>query len=185
MAHKLENDARMAYRVSGGHPWHINETKDLCVGIQDEATDLDLFQASGLAGWKVIRMPLLVQGMHQTRPFNGYKALVRSTDGKELGVCTNDYTPVQNDQIWEFFRKFCSEGGMRLETAGSLCGGKKVWGCAKIAGQSFTINGNDTTDMYATFSTGHEPSYATQADVTGIRVVCYNTLSMARECGDT
>lgn len=184
MAHNIASDDKMAYRLSGGHPWHINETRDRSIAVADDASDLDLFKASGLADWKVIRMPLLIQGKTETRVFDGYKALIRSTDGKTLGVCTDDYTPVQNDQIWEFFSKFCTEGGMKLETAGSLCGGKKVWGCAKIEGQGFVVNGEDVTNMYAMFSTGHEPGYATQADVTSIRAVCDNTVSMIRECVD-
>lgn len=175
MAHRIESDDTMAYRESGGLTWH-----GLGTPVGDEMEDRAFFSAAGL-DWKVIKLPVLIQGKTEQRPANGWRALVRSTDGKCLGMATDEYQPVQNAEVWEFFRRFCDAGEMKLETAGSLCGGAKVWALAKMPG-SFSLPNrpNDKTEMYCLFSTGHRPGFATQAELTAVRVVCHNTLDAAR-----
>lgn len=182
MAHEIERDDIMAYRASGGATWH-----GLGTPVGDDVTDEEFFRLSGL-DWRVVQMPLDIRGKIERREAKGYKALVRSTDGKLLGIATDDYHPVQNSAIWAFFREFCTAGNMTLETAGSLCGGTRVWGLGKINGAEFDVAGigngvKDKTKMYALFSTGHKPGFATQAEITSIRVVCNNTLNMARNGG--
>lgn len=111
-------------------------------------------------------------------------SLVRSTDGRELGVATKGFHPVQNSQIWEFFQKFCEAGEMSLATAGSLENGAKVWALGKTKYKFQVGDMGDVTELYALFSTGHEPGFATQAEPTSVRVVCKNTLNLARNAAD-
>lgn len=193
MAHRIEETDTMAYRASGGNTWH-----GLGKPVSDEATDEEFFALSGLAGWDPIEMEAAVVGRrpydtqapdrilkgenkyYQVRKDTGWKAIVRSDNGKTIAYATADYHIVRNRQIWDFFRNFSESGQMRMETAGSLCGGKKVWGLAKTQA-SFTLPGTtDRTDLYALFSTGHEPGFATMAGLTAVRVVCHNTLDLAR-----
>jgi phage/plasmid-like protein (TIGR03299 family) len=177
MSAGFEYSDSMAYRLSGGKPWH-----DFGVGLGDDLTDAEFFKASGL-DWKVVEMPLFIQGKREQRP-SRFKSLVRSTDGRELGVATNGYHPVQNAQVWEFFSKFCEAGKMHLETAGSLANGSKVWALAKTK-EFFETRPGDRTELFVLFSTGHEPGFATQAEPTSVRVVCNNTLNLARNASDT
>lgn len=193
MAHQIEDTDTMAYRLSGGLTWH-----GLGRPVMDDATDMEFFAQSGLAGWDPVEMEAAVVGRrpydtqapdrilnggdkyYQVRKAAGWKAIVRSDNGSVLAYATDDYHSVRNRRIWDFFRKFSDSGQMKLETAGSLCGGKKVWGLAKTQ-SSFTLPGTtDRTDLYALFSTGHQPGFATMAGLTAVRVVCHNTLDLAR-----
>jgi phage/plasmid-like protein (TIGR03299 family) len=174
MAHCIEQDDKMVYRLSGGAPWH-----DLGEGIGDEMSDQRFFDLA--LDWKVLEYPLMIQGRVEQRP-SKFKSLIRSSDGKELAVASKSYHPVQNTQIFEFFQKFCEAGKMKLETVGSLCGGTKVWALGKLGQQGFDVRPGDRTEMYALMSTGHEPGFATQANLTTMRVVCKNTLDVGRMC---
>ena len=62
---------------------------------------------------------------------SNYKANVRSSDGKVLGVVSDRYKIVQNARL-EFTDSLIG-GEVRYETAGSLNGGKKIWLLAKAA----------------------------------------------------
>ena len=56
----------------------------------------------------------------------GYRANVRSTDEAVLGVVSDRYRIVQNEEAFQFTDDLLGEG-VTYETAGSLQGGKKVW----------------------------------------------------------
>ena len=56
----------------------------------------------------------------------GYRANVRSTDEAVLGVVSDRYCIVQNEEAFQFTDDLLGEG-VTYETAGSLQGGKKVW----------------------------------------------------------
>lgn len=57
----------------------------------------------------------------------GYRANVRSTDDAVLGVVSDRYRIVQNEEAFQFTDDLLGEG-VTYETAGSLQGGKKS-GC--------------------------------------------------------
>lgn len=177
MAHRIESDDMLAFRMSEGKPWH-----GIGVPISDDAPDETLFAESGLGKWNPILYDVGIESKKSPgtwKGFDGWKAVVRSDNGKVLSVVTDSYRPVLNRDIWDFFSSFCSETGAHLSTAGSLCNGRRVWALAKLP-NSFTLGERDRTDMYVCLSTGHDASFATQADLTTIRVVCHNTLDATR-----
>ena len=61
----------------------------------------------------------------------GYRANVRSTDDAVLGVVSDRYRIVQNEEAFQFTDDLLGEG-VTYETAGSLQGGKKVWMLARL-----------------------------------------------------
>ena len=61
----------------------------------------------------------------------GYRANVRSTDDAVLGVVSDRYHIVQNEEAFQFTDDLLGEG-VTYETAGSLQGGKKVWMLARL-----------------------------------------------------
>ena len=61
----------------------------------------------------------------------GYKANIRSSDRKILGVVSDRYKVVQNTEAFSFTDELLGRG-VRYETAGSLQEGKKVWILARL-----------------------------------------------------
>jgi hypothetical protein len=64
-----------------------------------------------------------------------------------------------------------------------LDNGRVIWVLAKLdAGFDICLEGGlqDRTDMYCLMSSGYKSGFALQIDLTSVRVVCMNTLRMAR-----
>jgi len=107
--------------------------------------------------------------------------LFRSDTKDALGVVSDSYKVVQPREVLEFFRDWATAGGMTIESAGVLFGGKRYFATAKLA-QGVCVDGySDRIVPYALLSTSADGSLATEARWTTVRVVCNNTLSMARE----
>ena len=148
-------------------PWH-----GLGVVVEESPTSKDALRLAGL-NWSVEQRPIqTVDGV----PLNGFKANVRSTDKKVLGVVTDKYKIVQNDEAFAFTDALLGEG-ITYETAGSLQEGRKVWLLAKLP-HKYLISGDEVTP-YLVFSNSHDGSGAIKVAMTPIRVVCNNTLNLA------
>jgi len=106
------------------------------------------------------------------------EALVRSSDNKVLTQVGGNWEPCQNETAFEFFNEYCMEGGMQMDTAGSLKGGKMVWALAKV-NESFDVLKGDQVDSYLLFSNPHEYGKSIDIRFTPIRVSCMNTLAYA------
>lgn len=165
MSHEVET---MAY--ANEVPWH-----GLGVQVSDNLTPDQMLEAAGL-DWKVEKKALVVDELDHT--LTSHFAMVRDSDQKILGICGQEYQPTQNHDVFEFFDKFCKAGDMKMETAGSLHGGKRVWGLAKING-GFMLGGKDEVEGYILLDNPHIWGRSLQILFTPIRVVCNNTLTAA------
>ena len=148
-------------------PWHGLGTRVLTAPATKEALEV-----AGL-NWKVIQEPVYTEA---NELIEGYKANVRDSDRKVLGVVTNRYKVIQNEEAFSFTDSLLGEG-VRYETAGSLQGGKKVWLLARMP-QDYIITG-ERISPYLVFSNTHDGSGAIKVALTPIRVVCNNTLNLA------
>ena len=148
-------------------PWHGLGTKVLEAPTSKEALAL-----AGL-DWRVLQEPIYT-GTEEL--IDGYKANVRSSDRKTLGVVTDRYKVIQNDEAFAFTDELLGEG-VRYETAGSLQGGRKVWLLAHMP-HEYIISG-ERISPYLLFSNAHDGSSAIKVALTPIRVVCQNTLNLA------
>jgi phage/plasmid-like protein (TIGR03299 family) len=166
MSHEVET---MAY--AGEVPWH-----GLGVKVPGDLSPVQMLKKAGL-DWTVEAVPSFVEFKGE-RISTGQKSLVRSTDGKVLSNVGEGWFPVQNEEAFEFFNDFCAAGDMSMDTAGSLKGGKMVWGLGKIK-QSFELKGGDVVESYLLFSNPHEFGRCIDIRTTNIRVVCNNTLTFA------
>ena len=99
-------------------PWH-----GLGVQVRESPTSEDALWLAGL-GWKMLQKEIYTEGKIQVP---GYKANVRDTDGRVLGVVTDRYKVIQNEEAFAFTDALLGKG-VRYETAGSLQNGKK-YGC--------------------------------------------------------
>ena len=142
-------------------PWH-----GLGVRVEEAPSSQEALRLSGL-DWQVIQQPIAtVDGT----PIPGYRANLRDTDQQVLGVVTDRYRVVQNEEAFAFTDGLLGEG-VKYETAGSLQNGRKIWLLAKLP-DKYIIEG-DQIDPYLVFSS------SIKVAMTPIRVVCQNTLNLA------
>lgn len=148
-------------------PWH-----GLGVQVQEAPESKDALRLAGL-NWKVYQREVYTDSGIK---IEGYRANVRNTDNKVLGVVTERYKIVQNEEAFSFTDALLGKG-VRYETAGSLQEGKKVWLLARLP-KEYIISGEQISP-YLVFSNSHDGSAAVRVAVTPIRVVCNNTLNLA------
>lgn len=173
MAHELEfvnGKASMAY--SGDTPWH-----GLGVKVPADLTPQQMLEAANL-DWKVEKHPVFAN-INGVQVDVGRKALVRDRDQRVLDVISDDWQPCQNEEAFEFFNDFVAAGEMEMHTAGSLKDGKIVWALAKINESFELFGGRDKVDSYLLFTNPHSYGQSIDIRMTGVRVVCNNTLSMS------
>ena len=153
-------------------PWH-----GLGTMVLEAPTSERALIAAGL-NWKVRQEPIYV-GEHEW--IRGYKANVRDSDERVLGVVTDRYKVVQNDEAFAFTDSLLGEG-VRYETAGSLQDGRKVWLLARMP-QEYLIAGEQVSP-YLVFQNSHDGMGAIKVAMTPIRVVCNNTLNLALQSAE-
>lgn len=166
MSHAVET---MAY--AGELPWH-----GLGKAVHHDLTPEQMMKEAGLL-WTVSKQQAFIEIDGKKIPIDR-SALVRDTDGRILDTVTNDWCPLQNEEAFSFFNDFVRAGDMEMHTAGSLKGGKLVWGLAKIK-DGFTIGKNDHVESHLLFTNPHQFGKAIDIRFTPVRVVCWNTLSLA------
>ena len=105
--------------------------------------------------------------------------LFRNDTGAALGVVSDSYKVVQPAEVLEFFREWADKGGVTIESAGVLFGGRRYFATAKLADAVSVDGGRDKVVPYALLSTSADGSLATECRWTTVRTVCNNTLSMA------
>lgn len=120
------------------------------------------------------------QNAEEMRVVKDKVVLFRSDTKDALGVVSDSYKVVQPREVLEFFRDWATAGGMTIESAGVLFGGKRYFATAKLADGVCVDGYSDKVVPYALLSTSADGSLATEARWTTVRVVCNNTLSMAR-----
>ena len=107
---------------------------------------------------------------------DGFRANVRDSDNSVLGIVTDRYKVVQNNEAFAFTDALLGEG-VRYETAGALQGGRRTWMLARLPHQ-YIISGDEITP-YLVFMNSHDGTGAIKVAMTPIRVCCQNTLNMA------
>lgn len=166
MAHEVES----MYYVSNGAngrfvPWH-----GLGTPVEEAPNSYEALRVAGL-NWKVESKPVFVNN----KEVPNYVANVRDSDNSVLGIVTNRYKIVQNEEAFAFTDALIS-GDVRYETAGSLKNGKRIWLLAKLP-ETKVID--DVVVPYVCFTNTHDGTGAVQAIMSPIRVVCNNTLNLA------
>ena len=162
MAAKVENMFSVREK-----PWH-----GLGTIVMKAPTSADALRLAGL-DWLVVQEPVYTGYNEMVK---GYKANVRSSDRRVLGVVSDRYKVVQNTDAFSFTDELLGKG-VRYETAGSLQEGKTVWLLARLP-REYIIAG-ERISPYLVFSNTHDGSGSVKVAVTPVRVVCNNTLNLA------
>ena len=179
MAHELESQNGVASFASFREPaWH-----GLGTVFTEEKNTTEMLQAANLNGWNV-RLEDMETPSHLTSDKN-YQYVLRTnpTDNSQtdiLGVVGERYHVMQNEDLFSFGDNIL-DGGGRWETAGSLKGGRVVFGSLALERETVLDPSGvaDKIKTYLLINTSHDGSIAIQASITPVRVVCANTLNVA------
>lgn len=181
MAHNIfENDSVLTV---GEKPWH-GLGVNLSVAPQTGREALSIAKLD----WRVTKEPIFLQdgrmvhinGGAQPKTNGRYGAIVREDTQDILGVVGPGYTPLQNETIADIFDPLIADGTINIETCGSLFNGRRVWMLGKFnKGSQFVTDRHDQINRYLMLAHGHDGQLAVRFGFTYVRVVCWNTLSLA------
>jgi len=170
MAHEVETMFYNYGKTEEEHrrlvPWH-----GLGTPVEEAPTSADALKLAGL-DWKVEGKPIFTDNGIR---IPGYVANTRDNDGSVLGVVTEKYKIVQNEDAFAFTDSLIG-GEVRYETAGSLRNGKSTFLLAKLPDTKIL---DDDFGQYLCFTNTHDGSGAVKVMMTPVRVVCNNTLNLA------
>jgi len=165
----LENDYMFSGR--GEVPWHgIGAVLD-GVLTSDEA-----IKAARLT-WLVEQTPVYAAN-NWVEPIPGYFANVRDDTNEVLGIVSERYRIAQNKDVFSFADDIIGNGKIpcTYETAGSLFNGRKVFILVNMPKGRIV---GDEYQPYLALSNAHDGSACLEIFLTGIRIVCNNTLTAA------
>jgi len=148
-------------------PWHGLGTE-----VKEAPTSADALVYAGL-DWSVIQKDVYTE---DGTMIPGYKANLRDTDSAALGIVSDRYKVVQNEDAFRFTDDLLG-AGVVYETAGALQGGRKVWMLARMP-HRYIIAGDEIAP-YMVVMNSHDGSSGIKVAMTPIRVVCQNTLNLA------
>jgi phage/plasmid-like protein (TIGR03299 family) len=165
----LEND----YMFSGNGivPWHgIGSVLDGVLTSEDAIKEARL-------EWMVNQVPIYASN-NFAKEIPGYVANVRSDTKEVLGIVSQRYQIAQNKDVFAFADSLIENGKTKCtyETAGSLFNGRRVFMLVNMPERKIM---GDEYQPYLCLSNSHDGSSCLNVFLTGIRVVCNNTLSAA------
>ena len=179
MAHELETQNGKASFASFREPaWH-----GLGTVFTEEKTTAEMLDAANLNNWNVRLVDVEIPNTLTSDKSYQYVVRTNPTDKTQtdvLGVVGERYVPVQNEELFAFGDNIL-DGGGRWETAGSIRGGRVVFGSLALERETVLdpTGVADKVKTYLLINTSHDGSIAIQASITPVRVVCANTLNLA------
>lgn len=143
-------------------------------GTVDISASTDMGSALILSGldWEVKSKPLFNEDGNQ---YDKFRANVRESDGKLLGIVTDKYEIVQNWEAFDFVDNLISEG-FKFDRAGSFRDGRSIWVMGNFP--KTQILGDDISNNIV-FVNSHDGSSGVKVMMTPVRLVCSNMMNLA------
>jgi len=171
----MHNLYRNTMAFTGQRPWH-----KLGVQFEEEFTSAEAIAAARLdypvSKEQLYRLrsdlrPGMVEPTEAFATINGHSQEI-------LGIVGDGYEVLQNSEAFDFFDLLLKESGGKLQTAGAIGKGEKVWMLAKLPEVFYPLAG-DGVEQYLLGTTSHDGTMKTEVRMTSIRVVCSNTFNLA------
>jgi phage/plasmid-like protein (TIGR03299 family) len=179
MAHDLETvNGQTAFASLRTPAWH-----QLGTVFDEEVSTKKMLELAHLDNWNVrLEDVPIPDGFASDRSFS-FVTRTNPFDKSQndvLGVVGERYVPLQNEDLFDF-GDLMLDGGGRWETAGSIKGGRQVFGSLALERETILDPSgvSDKINTYLLINTSHDGSVAIQASITPVRVVCANTLNLA------
>ena len=187
MAHNIHEDDNFGFIGDRKRIWH-----GLGKQIQEGLSAQEAFEQIGL-GWRtrllevqaIARATVDVNG--QPVPDTVQKIIacpehrlhVRADNLKPLGMVSKGYKPFENQDLAKFADALAgSDAAVRVETAGSLYGGRRIFTTVRLP-EIVRATAQDELDIYVVLANGHGGFAAFSVYPTSVRVVCDNTLRLS------
>ena len=171
----MHNLYRNTMAFAGQRPWH-----KLGVQFDQEFTSAEAIAAARL-NYPVSKEQLYRLrsdlGPGRVEPIEAW-ATINGHTQDVLGIVGDGYEVLQNQEAFDFFDILLKESGGKLQTAGAIGKGEKVWMLAKLPEVFYPIAG-DGVEQFLLGTTSHDGTMKTEVRMTGIRVVCSNTFNLA------
>lgn len=113
---------------------------------------------------------------------NSHNVIRREDNNKVYGVCGNRWEPLQNTDAFDWFQPALDAGLVKLDTVGSLHGGRKIWILAELCSPPEEVVKGDPIAKYIILGNGHNGSTAIFVGFTPIRVWCANQFPRLARC---
>jgi phage/plasmid-like protein (TIGR03299 family) len=178
VAHEITLSDRFGeVRKTGQRAWH-----GLGIEIEPGLTAVEGFKRIGL-GWETELTPLttVVETANGTIriPLPDHQAHVRLDNLEILGVVGDGYQKIPNQDVAQFADALTGlQGGVEMETGGSLRGGRRIFALVKLP-KLIEVTDQDILAQYILLCNSHDGTAAFQCYPTSVRVVCANTLRMS------
>lgn len=159
-----------------------NVWDSLAVETEGSGTVCQALEQSGLL-WDVVKRPLMCDLGNEIVPVSGRYATVRSDTGTPLGVVSDSYTVIQNQEAFGIIDGIVQNSDWQFSKAGLMNDGARVFVVLKM--EQDMLIGDDLVNKYLLIITSHDGSLALQARITPNRVFCTNQLTgiMKRDDG--
>jgi len=173
MAHMIDDSKGFpAIAFVGETPWH---------GLGTQLTpdaDIDTWTREAGLDYEVKESMVKYLDGDELKDYPERKVLFRSDTGMRLSVVSKPYCTVQPRVIMDFYRALAEKNKARMEVAGALDGGRRIWALMRL-GEGVKLLHAEEVRPYLLVATSYDTSMATIGKDTGICVVCNNTLTMA------
>ncbi len=163
----------IAYAASGGIPWHGKGEPILPTDTAD-----DIVVKAGLGYTVKAGAVQYAVSESEVVEFTGRNVLYRDDTGFPLGILSKGYKIFQPRQVVDFQKAIVEKFGATFEVVGALDGGRRVWSLSKLAKGSDILDG-DIVEPYLLAATSYDGSMSNTFKLTGVRVVCHNTITAA------
>ena len=181
MAHALEEkDGQVAFALRGEPAWH--GLANVLFDKEEHINTQTMLDSAKLSNWDIQLEEIGYPENYRSDKTNYFVTRTNPFDnGKDvLAIVGSKYQVVQNEQLFDFGDNLL-DGGASWESAGSIKGGRVVFGSLVIPKEIVldAEGANDKTTTYLLVHTSHDGSVSVQASITPVRVVCQNTLNLA------
>jgi phage/plasmid-like protein (TIGR03299 family) len=180
MAHELElgQNGEVAFASLREPAWH-----GLGTVFEEEVNTTEMLKLAHLDNWNVRLEEVAIPEGFTSDKTNYFVARTNPFNAEQndiLGIVGERYHTLQNEDLFAFGDNIL-DGGGRWETAGSIKGGRVVFGALALERETILDpNGvSDKVNTYLLVNTSHDGSVSIMASITPVRVVCANTLNMA------
>jgi len=163
---------------AGATPWHkLGTQADGLMTTHDALIKANL-------NWVVTKEPLYYEDNDEMDVLPGTYGVFRTESGKRIPLTKNGQTvgkvwkALQNVEAFSFLDELTGDHKPKVEVCGALGEGQTVWILARLP-TSIVFDNVDTVHKYLLISNTHDGTGSVRILPTPIRVVCFNTLSMA------